>query len=107
MIIGAIIFLVGIPASLGYSVLGNVTFLGFDVLDTYDWWANSIILPLGGLLTCIFVGYVWTAKKAQDYANDPKGKIFIGDWYGFLIKYVVPAAIIIVMFFGLWDTFTG
>ncbi len=107
VIIGAIIFLVGIPASLGYSVLGNVTFLGFDVLDTFDWWANSIILPLGGLLTCIFVGYVWTAKKAQDYANDPKGKIFIGDWYGFLIKYVVPAAIIIVMFFGLWDTFTG
>lgn len=107
LIIGVIIFIVGIPASLGYSVLGNITFLGLDVLDTYDWWANSIILPLGGLLTAIFVGYVWTAKKAQEYSNDPKGKIYVGDWYGFLIKYVVPAAIIIVMFFGLWDTFTG
>ena len=107
MVMGAVIFVVGIPTSLGYNVLGDVTFLGMDLLDTYDWFANALFLPIGGLLTAIFVGYVWQAKKAQEFANDPPGAIRIGDWYGFLIKYLVPLAIIVVLIAGLIDTFGG
>jgi len=107
MVMGAVIFVVGIPTSLGYNVLSDVTFLGMDLLDTYDWFANALFLPIGGLLTAIFVGYVWQAKKAQEFANDPPGAIRIGDWYGFLIKYIVPLAIIVVLIFGLIDTFAG
>ncbi len=107
ILMGVIIFLVGIPPSLGYNVLGGFSFLGMDVLDTYDWFANALFLPIGGLLTAIFVGYVWQAKKAQEFANDPPGSIRIGDWYGFLIKYIVPLAIIVVLIAGLIDTFGG
>ncbi len=107
IVMGIIIFLVGIPPSLGYNLLGGFSFLGMDVLDTYDWFANALFLPIGGLLTAIFVGYVWQAKKAQEFANDPPGAINIGDWYGLLIKYVVPLAIIVVLIFGLIDTFSG
>ncbi len=107
VLMGIIIFLVGIPTSLGYNVLGGFSFLGMDVLDTYDWFANALFLPIGGLLTAIFVGYVWQAKKAQEFANDPPGSIPIGDWYGILIKYIVPLAIILVLIFGLIDTFSG
>lgn len=107
VLMGLIIFLVGIPTSLGYNVFGEFSFLGFDVLDTYDWFANALFLPIGGLLTAIFVGHVWQAKRAQDFANDPPGKIRIGDWYLVLIKYIVPIAIIIVLVFGLIDTFSG
>jgi len=107
VLMGVIIFVVGIPTSLGYNVLGGFSFLGMDVLDTYDWFANALFLPIGGLLTAIFVGYVWQAKKAQEFANDPPGAIRIGDWYGFLIKYIVPLAIIVVLIAGLIDTFGG
>ncbi|HHX77352.1 MAG TPA: sodium-dependent transporter, partial [Firmicutes bacterium] len=106
LLIGILIFLVGIPASLGYNLLSGIgAFRQADLLDTYDWLANSFILPLGGLLTAIFTGYVWKAREAVKYANEPKGKINLSRWYGFLIKYVVPAAIILVLFFGLYDTF--
>ncbi len=107
VLMGIIIFLVGIPTSLGYNVLGDFSFLGMDVLDTYDWFANALFLPIGGLLTAIFVGYVWQAKRAQEFANDPPGRVRIGDWYGVLIRYIVPLAIIIVLVFGLIDTFSG
>lgn len=107
ILMGLVIFVVGIPTSLGYNVLSGFTFIGMDLLDTYDWFANALFLPIGGLLTAIFVGYVWQAKKAQEFANDPPGGIPIGDWYGFLIKYIVPLAIIIVLIFGLIDTFAG
>ncbi|MGM0420441.1 MAG: sodium-dependent transporter, partial [Bacillota bacterium] len=105
MIVGVIIFLVGIPPVLGYSAWSDFSFLGFDVLDTYDWFANSIFLPLGGLLTAIFAGYVWEARNVADEANKERGIINIGDWYGFLIKIVVPIAIAIIMIVSIVQTF--
>ncbi len=103
ILVGAISFIVGIPTVLGYSVLSDVTFLGFDLLDTYDWIANAIMLPVGGLLTAIFAGYVWTAKKAQEDFNNPPSRIVLGNWYGVMIKLIVPIAIIIVLVFGIID----
>ncbi len=103
ILVGAISFVVGIPTVLGYSVLSDVTFLGFDLLDTYDWIANAIMLPVGGLLTAIFAGYVWTAKKAQEDFNTPPSRIVLGNWYGVMIKFIVPIAIILVLVFGIID----
>ncbi len=105
LIIGAIIFVVGIPTF--PTIMGDFSFLGGDVMDTYEFFANDIALPLGGLLMSIFVGYVWTAKKAQEEINTPKGGIFVGDWFGFLIKYVVPVAIAVILVMGLYSKITG
>ena len=105
IIVGIIIFIVGIPPVLGYSTWGDFSFLGFDILDTYDWFANSIFLPLGGLLTAVFAGYVWKAKNLQDEANKKSGVINIGEWYGFLVKIVVPIAIAVVMVVSIVQTF--
>ena len=104
---GITIFLVGLPATLGYSVLSDVTFpgLGTDILDTYDWFANSIFLPLGGLLAAIFAGYVWGTRNAIEEANKGKTWFAIGNWWGFLIRYVVPVLIGVIMIMGLIDLF--
>jgi len=107
IVMGFIIFVVGIPASLGYSVLSGISFpgLGTDLLDTYDWFANSIFLPLGGLLSAIFVGYVWGAKKAVREANRGCTGFTIGKWWVFLLRCFVPAMIILIMAAGIYDTF--
>lgn len=109
VLMGSIIFLVGLPTILGYSVLSEVTFpgLGTDILDTYDWFAYSIFLPLGALLTAIFVGYIWGARQAAEEANKSKKYISVGYWWIFLIRYVVPVLILVVMFMGIYDTFAG
>ena len=107
LFLGAIIFLLGIPASWGYSILGDVRFLGLELLDGYDWVANSILLPLGGLLTAVFAGYVWGAKKTAEEANRGAGRFTIGRWYPFVIRYLIPVTIAIIIIIGLYDTFTG
>ncbi|WP_114457736.1 sodium-dependent transporter [Halanaerobium sp. MA284_MarDTE_T2] len=97
---GFLIFFVGLPPLLGYSSFSNFRFLGMDVLDTYDWFSNVIFLPTGGLLTAIFVGYYWGSTNAVEEAN--KNSSFkIGKSYRFLIKYIVPAAIIIIITLSL------
>jgi len=106
-IIGCIIFLTGIPPILGYSVLSEVRFLGMDILDTYDWFSNSIFLPIGGLLTSIYVAYVWKAKNALKEANKSEGKVKLGNWFIVLLKYIAPAAIIIILAMNIWQTISG
>ncbi|MFH1939849.1 MAG: sodium-dependent transporter, partial [bacterium] len=56
-IMGIIIFLLGIPSSLGLGIWSGVKILGGrDILDSLDFIASNILLPLGGFLLCIFIG---------------------------------------------------
>ncbi|WP_408956337.1 sodium-dependent transporter [Natroniella sp. ANB-PHB2] len=104
-IIGIVVFVVGIPPLLGYSALSDIQFLGMDILDTYDWFANSIFLPVGGLLTAIFAGYVWRTDDILDEINQGNSVLKIGVWFKIMIKYIIPPAIAVIMFVSIWQTF--
>ena len=52
-------FVVGIPSSLSFGVLKNVTLFGMNIFDFMDYLANNVLLPLTGLCTCLFIGWVW------------------------------------------------
>ena len=104
---GLVIFVVGLPATLGYSVLKDFSFPGLntDLLDTYDWFANSIFLPVGGFLMALFSGYVWGINRAISEANKGRMAITVGKWWALLIRYVVPVLIFFIMAVGIYDTF--
>lgn len=97
VIIGIIIFLLGIFPSLGYSVLSHVNIIGpRDILDSYDFLASNILLPLGGMLMAIFIGWFWGVDKAIEEANEGAGSYKLGSLYAFVIKYIAPIGIFIV-----------
>lgn len=104
--LGVIIAIVGIPSSLSFGAWS-----GFEVpnignlFDLFDWIANSIFLPLGGLLTAIFAGWIWSAKSTMDEANKGERGLKIGGWYVVVLKYIIPIAIAVVMVVGIVDTF--
>lgn len=105
--LGMVIFAVGLPATLGYSVLKDFSFPGLntDLLDTYDWFSNSLLLPVGGLMAALFTGYVWGIKHAIHEANKGHKAMTVGQWWMLLIRYVIPVLIIFIMAVGLYDTF--
>lgn len=92
------IFLVGIPASLSQGVWSGIHLIGNrGFFDTYDFIASNVLLPLGGLLLCIFVGWIWKREVCTDeITNDGKIKFRLKNVWFFLIKYVCPIAIFIV-----------
>lgn len=104
--VGILIFLLGVPASISLAEQQFMVF-GMPLFDALDLFQESLLLPLGGLLTAIFAGYVWTAKNTRDHANSVAGKIHVGAWYDVLIKFVVPIAVAVVMVFGWIDIFSG
>ena len=102
--LGIIIFLVGIPTVLGFSAwagFADVNPIGMDIFDTYDFLADTVFLPLGGLLTTIFAAYVWKARNVREEANRIEGVIDVGGWFDLLIKYVIPVLLAIVWVLGI------
>ncbi|WP_174818575.1 sodium-dependent transporter [Paenibacillus kobensis] len=85
-------FLVGIPSAI--SVGGAVGGLHWGPRSFFDWTdfiASNIILPLGGLIVTVFVGYVW--RDAGREAGLTAGWFIV--WL-FILRYVAPLLIVLV-----------
>lgn len=102
-LIAAAIFIAGIPSSLSQGVWAHVTIIGeFNIFDSVVTLADQFLLPIGGFFLCIFVGWVWGVDKAVEETSC-KGKHpfpFAATW-SFLIKWILPLAIMIVFLQGI------
>ena len=48
----------GSLSSLGYGPLANVTILGMQFLDFFDFLTNSVMMPIAAIASCILVSRV-------------------------------------------------
>ena len=48
-LVGAIMLVLGTLSSLGFNVLSNVTILGMDFLDFFDFLTNSVMMPIAAI----------------------------------------------------------
>lgn len=100
-LVGTIIFILGIFSSLSNGILAGFPIWGMPILDFKDFITANIMLPLGGLLTVIFVGWVWGSKNAAAAARgNGKGFALAGVWL-FLIRWVIPLALVYILVSGL------
>jgi NSS family neurotransmitter:Na+ symporter len=99
----AAIALLGVPASLSQSVMENVKLFGLNPFDLFDYLSSNVLLPLGGILICLFVGWVYGFEKTEKSLSNNgelnnRGLIKAAF---FLIRFVAPLAIAIVLLNGL------
>ena len=111
LVFGIGAFLIGIFCLLGYNVLSDVRPLGFwslfaetDILDTIDAFTGKIMLPLGALLTSLFIG--WKADKNLLRTTAGLSPIAFGLWR-FLIAWLCPIAVTIILVTGLFPSILG
>lgn len=99
----ALLALVGSLAALSNSVTADLTLFGKHAFDLYDYTTSNILLPLGGLLICIFVGWVWGFKnmKAALSNNGALHNDGVITAVFLLVKFVAPVLILIIMLNGL------
>ena len=102
--LGVLIFsiVLGLPSSLGFGVLGNITLNGMSILDMFDFASNSILMPIVALLTCIFVGYVLKPKaliEEIEVSAPFKAKTL----FTVVIKYIAPVCIVLILVSSVLD----
>ncbi len=87
----------GVMSSLSLGVWED-KFFGLGFFDMLDFVTAKMMLPLSGLLVCLFVG--WYLKKSisrEELTNGGTLKAPYYTAYMFLLKYVVPVAIVLIM----------
>lgn len=90
---------VGVFCTLSFSSLSEAKFFGKTIFDLLDFSASNILLPLGGLLIVVFVGWVMKSAEVKDeLSNGGLLKIRLFGFFRFVIKFIAPVAIAIIFF---------
>ncbi len=92
----------GIPSSLGFGVLSDISLNGMSILDMFDFVSNSILMPIVALFTCIFVGYVIKPKCLIEEI-ELTGKFKSKTLFTIVIKYIAPVCIILILISSVLD----
>ena len=110
IIMGGLIFIVGVPSALSYSSLSHILIFDLNIFDAADYLVSNILLPLGALLIAIFVPL--KVKKnvlqAELLEGSKFGKIAFNSWF-YLVRYIIPIVIIVVFLdvIGVLDPLYG
>ena len=93
-----IYWIVGIVALLSYTNSWGKIFSigGKPIFDILEYTTDSILLPLGGLLIAIFVGYELHKDRVKAALENEMGENIYKVWM-FSIRYIVPIALIFMM----------
>ena len=103
VLLGSVIL--GLPSSLGFGVLSNITVAGMSILDMFDFLTNSVLMPIVALLTCIFIGYVIKPKSLIDEMEEGGVKFKLKKMFVVMIKYIAPIFITLILISSILDVF--
>lgn len=92
-IMSSIVFVLGIFMMLSFGPLSNFLIFGNTIFDfSNDVLVSTILLPLGGLLMVLLVGWIMKPNDILEEINIGEG-IKINKYYMITVKYIAPLAV--------------
>ncbi len=94
-----LVMILGAPAALSSSLTQDIKIFGLTFFDLFDFLSSNLCMPAGGLLICIFTGWIFGKDKFKAELTNHgliKNEKIIDSLF-FLIKYVSPLLVAIVM----------
>lgn len=93
-LVGGIAWLLGVGSILSFNIWAHYTLFGMTFFDSLDYLTSNILLPLGGLLIALFVGYkMKLASVQEELAMKTRWLFYV--WY-YLIRFVAPIGIALI-----------
>ncbi len=99
-----IAMVLGIICALSFGMLSDFTICGLTVFNLFDYLSSNILLPVGGLIISIFVGWVLDRAVVQRElvtVNPGRATIICVRLIVFCLRYLAPLCIAAVFIFGL------
>jgi len=97
----SLMFIIGIGASLSFGPLKDLLVPWIDgksyvIFDWLDVVTSYYLLPLGGILCAVFIGFVWKLPNAVKEIKEGSAFKTRALW-SFLIKFVVPVLVLLIL----------
>ncbi|HET9332726.1 MAG TPA: sodium-dependent transporter [Gemmatimonadota bacterium] len=108
--LAALAFVIGIPSALANGAvpwLSSLPGIGMDFLSFLFMIFGQYALVVGALLISVFTGWVWGVKNAADEVRSNDGKFSFEKAWSFLIRFLCPVAIVILLGYLLWQQLGG
>ncbi len=93
----------GVPATLSFSTMADVTLFGKNAFDLYDFLSSNVILPVGGICICLYTGWIWGRERAQEALSNAgtlANAALVRVWHP-LVCFVTPLLVVLVLLRGL------
>lgn len=98
----ALAMFAGTACALSFGPLAGATICGRTIFGIFDYVSSNILLPVGGMMVSILVG--WVMKRAvvrKELALDGRrGRLAVAALI-FSLRYVAPSAILLIFLSGL------
>lgn len=98
-VVGAGIFVAGVPASLGYGIWQGVRWGERGILESMDYVVSNGLLPVAGLTVACLVGWRWGRLHAL--AESDLGDSVLGRGWLWSLRVLTPILIIAVFLRGI------
>ena len=98
VLMGAVMITLGSLSSLGYGPLANVTLLGMQFLDFFDFLTNSVMMPIAAISICLLVSRVAGIAAIEQEVCHGEERFRRKRVFTLMIRYLCPlfAAIILI-----------
>ncbi|WP_456268694.1 sodium-dependent transporter [Kushneria sp. AK178] len=100
LVAGAATWLLGIATVLSFNDWSGFTPFGMTVFDLLDYVTSKIMLPLTGLATIVFVGWIMGRDEVRAQLN--MGQTAFA-WWRFSARFIAPIGVAIVFVYGLMN----
>lgn len=97
IVISIFVVFMAVACSLSMGPWSSVRVLDMNLFDFLDNFTAKILMPLGGIAISIFMGWVVDKKRREkELTNEGKLQLSYLRFYTFLLKFIVPIAILAV-----------
>ena len=98
VLIAVIMLCLGSLSSLGYGPLANVTILGMQFLEFFDFLTNSVMMPIAAIAVCLLISRVVGLKAVEEEVLHGESTFRRRKIFYVMIQYLCPvfAAIILI-----------
>jgi neurotransmitter:Na+ symporter, NSS family len=92
----------GIITVFSLSSLGHLTIFNLNIFGLLEFLSTKVILPLGGFLIVLFIGWYFGSLKAKkELSNEGQLKVAYFPVFIFIVKFLAPVAIAFVFLYSL------
>lgn len=97
IIVSMVCLVLGTFCSLSFGPWKDVTLFGMGFFDLFDYFVAKFFMPIGGMLMCVFLGWVVDEKVLKaEMTNNGTIKSPLYPVYRFIIRYFAPICIMII-----------
>ena len=87
---GSLIMFLSTFSALGYGAWGHIKLFGLPFLDFFDFFTNSVMMPIVAIATCVFVGWFAGPRLVIAECEAEGARFRVKRFYAFMVRYLAP-----------------